>query len=59
MGDVGIGVDTPQLAAVIRGGDASALPPYQLSDGSIALGAVHVSIIDRASALARRVVRIT
>lgn len=43
LGRTGLGFDTPQLAAAIRGEDLSAQPPYRLSDGPLALGAVHLS----------------
>lgn len=57
-GDVGIGIRTEQLAAAIRGEDLGALPPYRLSSGPIALGAVRVSTTGNAPGLATRVERV-
>lgn len=46
LGGTGLGFEDTQLAAAIRGEDLSALPPYRLSSGEFALGAVVVSTED-------------
>ncbi len=58
LGQAGLGFDTTQLAAAIRGEDLDALPPYRLSVGPFALGAVHLSTDGTNPGVTKRIVRV-
>lgn len=46
LGFTGGGFDPVHFAASLRGEDIATLPPYQLAGGSMALGAVMVTLED-------------
>lgn len=58
LGNTGLGFDTPQLAAALRGEDLDSLPPYRLSTGPLALGAVHLSTVDNGNGTTARIERV-
>lgn len=55
LGHTGGGFDPAHFAARFRGEDHTALPPYQLSTGPMALGAVHIHTADNQHAHATRI----